>query len=167
MVQLVEVPDEHYNEKQQGADDDDAYYTDTDSSITSAGEHHRRAADDSDDSDAASDTSSADLDSETLYDRLLALKDIIPPGRRAQLSRSFNGTYSFVSSGLLMGGKTLWVLSTSALMLGVPYVLAWQEEQQLLEMEKEMQMQQNLNEVCAPLCIILLSAVASRNSWQC
>ncbi|KAF3908513.1 hypothetical protein ABW21_db0205700 [Orbilia brochopaga] len=150
MVQLVEVPDEHYNEKQQG-DDDDAYYTDTDSSITSAGDgthhHHRRAHDSDSDSDAASDTSSADLDSETLYDRLLALKDIIPPGRRAQLSRSVNGTYSFVASGLLMGGKTLWVISTSALMLGVPYVLAWQEEQQLLEMEKEMQMQQNLNEV--------------------
>ncbi|KAK6350161.1 hypothetical protein TWF696_006405 [Orbilia brochopaga] len=150
MVQLVEVPDEHYNEKQQG-EDDDAYYTDTDSSITSAGDHHRhRAGDSDDDSDAASDTSSTDLDSETLYDRLLALKDIIPPGRRAQLSRSFNGTYSFVSSGLLLGGKTLWVLSTSALMLGVPYVLAWQEEQQLLEMEKEMQMQQNLNELITP-----------------
>ncbi|EWC48571.1 hypothetical protein DRE_01793 [Drechslerella stenobrocha 248] len=148
MVQLVEVPDEHYHDKQQGPEDDDAYYTDTDSSsITSANPH----ADGDDDSDAGSDTSStADLDSETLYDRLVALKDIIPAARRAQLSSSFNGTYNFVASGLSLGGKSMWVLSTSALLLGVPYVLAWQEEQQVLEMEKEMQMQQNLNELIAP-----------------
>ncbi|KAK6533434.1 mitochondrial import receptor protein [Orbilia ellipsospora] len=142
MVQLVEVPDEHYDEKQQGpAGEDDAYYTDTDSSLT----------DHSDDDDAASETSSlADLDSETIYDRFVALKDIIPPSRRAQLSRSFNSTYALVSSGLSFGGKSMWVLSTSALMLGVPYVLAWQEEQQVIEMEKEMQMQQNLNELITP-----------------
>ncbi|KAF3930667.1 hypothetical protein ABW19_dt0207405 [Dactylella cylindrospora] len=141
MVQLVEVPDEHYDEKQPGPNptgegDDDAYYTDTDSSIT--------------DDDASETSSIADLDSETIYERIVALKDIIPPSRRAQLSTSFNSTYNFVSSGLSLGGKTLWVLSTSALMLGVPYVLAWQEEQQLIEMEKEMQMQQNLNELITP-----------------
>ncbi|KAF3928920.1 hypothetical protein AA313_de0203864 [Arthrobotrys entomopaga] len=143
MVQLVEVPDEHYDEKQQGpAGDDDAYYTDTDSSLADQSD---------DDDDAASETSSlADLDSETLYDRFIALKDIIPPSRRAQLSRSFNSTYSLVSSGLSFGGKSMWVLSTSALMLGVPYVLAWQEEQQVIEMEKEMAMQQNLNELITP-----------------
>ncbi|KAK6333411.1 mitochondrial import receptor protein [Orbilia javanica] len=139
MVQLVEVPDEHYDEKQAGPEEDDAYYTDTDSSITDDGA-----------SDASDTSSLADLDSETFYDRIVALKDIIPPGRRAQISRSFNSTYGLVSSGLSLGGKTLWVLSTSALMLGVPYVLAWQEEQQVIEMEKEMQMQQNLNELITP-----------------
>ncbi|EPS39220.1 hypothetical protein H072_6997 [Dactylellina haptotyla CBS 200.50] len=139
MVQLTEVPDEHYDEKQQGPQEDDAYYTDTDSSITD------------DDASEASETSSvADLESESLYNRIVALKDIIPPGRRAQLSRSFNSTYGLVSSGLSFGGKTMWVLSTSALLLGVPYVLAWQEEQQVIEMEKEMQMQQNLNELITP-----------------
>ncbi|KAK6348937.1 mitochondrial import receptor protein [Orbilia blumenaviensis] len=139
MVQLVEVPDEHYDEKQAGPEEDDAYYTDTDSSITDGGA-----------SDASDTSSLADLDSETLYDRIVALKDIIPPGRRAQITRSFNSTYGLVSSGLTLGGKTLWVLSTSALLLGVPYVLAWQEEQQVIEMEKEMQMQQNLNELITP-----------------
>lgn len=130
MVQLVEVPDEAFDEKQQGPEDDDAYYTDTDSSITEE-----------------SDTESlADLD-ETIYERFVALKDIIPPTRRAQIQNSFGWTYGWVASGLTFGGKSLWVLSTSALLLGVPYVLAWTEEQQMLEMEKEMQMQQNMNEV--------------------
>ena len=44
----------------------------------------------------------------------------------------------------------MWVVSTSALLLGVPWVLAWSEEQQMMEMEKEMKMQQNANEVSGP-----------------
>lgn len=47
----------------------------------------------------------------------------------------------------MLGGKTLWVVSTSALLLGVPWALAWSEEQQMMEMEKEMKMQQSANEV--------------------
>jgi import receptor subunit TOM22 len=129
MVQLVEVPDEHFDEKQAG-DDDDAYYTDTDSSIS--------------DSDADSVSDAID---ESLIERLTALKDIIPPRQRAAISSTFKSTYGWVTSGLSFGGKTLWVLSTSALLLGVPYVLAFTEEQQIVEMEKEVKMQQNLNEV--------------------
>ena len=48
-----------------------------------------------------------------------------------------------------MTGKTLWVVSTSALLLGVPWALAFSEEQQVQEMEREMRMQQSANEVCA------------------
>lgn len=47
----------------------------------------------------------------------------------------------------MLGGKTLWVVSTSALLLGVPWALAWSEEQQMMEMEREMKMQQSANEV--------------------
>ena len=47
----------------------------------------------------------------------------------------------------MLGGKTLWVVSTSALLLGVPWALAWKDEQAQVEMEKEMMMQQNANEV--------------------
>jgi len=47
----------------------------------------------------------------------------------------------------MMGGKTLWVVSTSALLLGVPWALAYAEEQQMVEMEREMKMQQSANEV--------------------
>jgi mitochondrial import receptor subunit TOM22 len=46
-----------------------------------------------------------------------------------------------------MGGKTLWVVSTSALLLGVPWALAFSEEQQVQEMEREMRMQQSANEL--------------------
>lgn len=38
-------------------------------------------------------------------------------------------------------------MSTSALLLGVPWALAFSEEQQVQEMEREMRMQQSANEV--------------------
>lgn len=43
----------------------------------------------------------------------------------------------------------MWVISTSALILGVPWALAWAEEQQVLEMEKEMKMREMGGEVSA------------------
>jgi mitochondrial import receptor subunit TOM22 len=46
-----------------------------------------------------------------------------------------------------MGGKALFVLSTSALLLGVPWALAFAEEQQVVEMEKEMRMREMGSEV--------------------
>ena len=47
-----------------------------------------------------------------------------------------------------MGGKTLWVVSTSALLLGVPWALAYSEEQMIVEQERaELQAQRAQNEV--------------------
>jgi import receptor subunit TOM22 len=53
-----------------------------------------------------------------------------------------------VKSGLALGGKTLWVVSTSALLLGVPWALAYSEEQMIIEQERmEMANQRAQNEV--------------------
>jgi len=132
MVKLEPVDDEHFGEKQQGPiDDDDAYYTDTDSSISSS------------DADSLVD----DALDETVFDRIVALKDIIPPKQRYAISNTLKSTYGWAASGLSLGGKTLWILSTSALLLGVPYVLAVTEEQQMIDMEKEVNQQKSVNEV--------------------
>jgi import receptor subunit TOM22 len=40
-------------------------------------------------------------------------------------------------------------VSTSALLLGVPWALAFAEEQQMVEMEKEMKMRESGQEVCS------------------
>jgi len=122
MVELVEVEDESFETKQPGPDDDDEYYTDTDSEISS------------DDEDAPLD--------ETLSERLLALKDIIPASTRSYINSACSTTYSYVAGGLSFSGKALFVLSTSALLLGVPWALAFAEEQQMVEMEKEMRMRE-------------------------
>lgn len=84
---------------------------------------------------------------ETLYDRFVALKDIVPPQYRSSVSSAASTGYSWATSTLSFSGKALWVLSTSALLLGVPWALAFSEEQQVQEMEREMRMQQSANEV--------------------
>ena len=84
---------------------------------------------------------------ETLSDRIAALADIVPPTYRKKLSSAANTTYDWTTSGLSFSGKALWVISTSALLLGIPWALAFSEEQQMQEMEREMRMQQGANEV--------------------
>ena len=84
---------------------------------------------------------------ETLADRIAALADIVPPTYRKKLSSAANTTYDWTTSGLSFSGKALWVISTSALLLGIPWALAFSEEQQMQEMEREMRMQQGANEV--------------------
>ncbi|KAI2626764.1 mitochondrial import translocase, subunit Tom22 [Hypoxylon sp. NC1633] len=121
MVQLTEVVDEHFQEGQPGPEEDDDY-TDTDSEISTESDY--------------------DPLNETLTDRLYALRDIIPPQTRSSIASKFNTTTSVVGSVLSFSGKTIWVIGTSALVIVVPWALAWAEEQQVIEMEKEMKMRE-------------------------
>lgn len=41
-----------------------------------------------------------------------------------------------------MGGKTAWVAMTTVMLFGVPYAIAYSDEQQLIEMENEMKMRE-------------------------
>ncbi|GAW21725.1 hypothetical protein EKO27_g9231 [Xylaria grammica] len=122
MVQLQEIVDEHFQEGQAGPEEDDADYTDTDSEISEESEY--------------------DPTDETFGERLYALRDIVPPQTRGYISNTISTAGNTVRSVLSFGGKTLWVISSSALLLGIPWALAWAEEQQVLEMEKEMKMRE-------------------------
>lgn len=99
-------------------------------------------------SEVDSDDEDITLAEETFAERIAALKDIVPPTQRKFLSNTVDTASSWISSTLQFSGKSLWVISTSALLLGVPWALAFAEEQQLAEMEREMKMQQGANEVC-------------------
>ncbi|CAD6506125.1 BgTH12-07055 [Blumeria graminis f. sp. triticale] len=136
MVELVEVEDESFETKQAGpSDNEDEQYTDTDSEISS-----------DEDEDISED--------ETLADRLYALRDIIPPTARSFISNKFETTTNWIKSGFMLGGKTIWVVSTSVLLLGVPWALAFAEEQQMMEMEKEMKMREMGNELLSAGSVI-------------
>ncbi|MCJ1341337.1 mitochondrial import receptor protein [Bachmanniomyces sp. S44760] len=134
MVQLEEVEDEELDRQQPGGEfvDDDDDFEDTDSEISSI--------------NSTTSTPANDL-SESLTDRLLALKDIVPPTTRRRIASATTTTSSYILSGLFFSGKALWVVSTSALLVGVPWALAFAEEQQVLEMEKEQKMRDLGNEV--------------------
>jgi import receptor subunit TOM22 len=101
------------------------------------------------DSEISTDDEDNVPEEETLTERILALRDIIPPTTRSFISNKVETTTGWIKSGLLFSGKTLWVVSTSALLLGVPWALAFAEEQQMVEMEKEMKMRDMGGEVCA------------------
>lgn len=74
---------------------------------------------------------------ETLLDRIAALKDIIPPKARAHISNVSSSIFSATSTGISFGGKGIWVIATSVLLLGIPYALALGDEQQLMEEERQ------------------------------
>lgn len=91
-----------------------------------------------------------DLENETIYDRIVALKDIIPPNQRTQLSSAVDSVKSLANATLTKGGAVLWGATSSLLLLGVPLSLAILAETQLQEMEKEMSLQKSAQEVLAP-----------------
>lgn len=123
MVQLTEVVDEHFKEGQRGPEEDEEEdFTDTDSEISNESDY--------------------DPTGESVAERLYALRDIIPPQTRASFANAATATSDTVKSVFSFSGKALWVVATSALVLGVPWALAWAEEQQVMEMEKEMKMRE-------------------------
>lgn len=120
-------------------------------------------------SDISEDESAYSPEDETLLDRLIALRDILPPSARKGVSHFFRTTYAYFSTGLLWGGKALWVVGSSALLLGVPWALAYAEEQQLIEMERDMKMQQTTSEVSLTITVdvgISIDFVIVVNPWS-
>ncbi|KAF6222321.1 hypothetical protein HO133_001407 [Letharia lupina] len=135
MVQLEEVEDAELDQAQPGPvgdDYDSDDFVDTDSEL-------------SDD-----EIISSGPPAESITDRLLALRDILPPRYRRALSSTLSSTLSATKTGAWWGGKGLWVLTTGAVMLSVPFAVCMVEEQQIMEQEREMKAQEGAREVLVP-----------------
>lgn len=148
MVRLTEVEDEHFGKEKPTAskhddllvsDDDDEDFTDTDSEISNDDDY-------------------AENEEESIFDRLAALQDMIPPQSRRRISNTVSALSSFTKSTFSFGGKSLWVISTSAFLLGVPWALALAEEQQYVQMEREQGMIKGANEMLTPGATSALTA---------
>ncbi|KAH3901378.1 Tom22p SCDLUD_002870 [Saccharomycodes ludwigii] len=108
--------------------------------------------DDDDEGEAyASDDEDSDYDdfdeNETLFERIVALKDIVPPKQRNAVCNAFSTTVNIAKSIFSKGGSLTWTIATSALLLGVPLSLTILAEQQLIEMEKTFDLQSNANDL--------------------
>lgn len=79
---------------------------------------------------------------ESLAERLAALKDIVPPTTRGWLSAKVSAVTGFGSSSFWFAGKALWFVSSTALMLGVPFAVCVMEESQVVAMEQEYKMRE-------------------------
>ncbi|PWN40911.1 mitochondrial import translocase, subunit Tom22 [Ceraceosorus guamensis] len=102
-----------------------------------------------DESDAESDFSDDEevtekglsLREETIWERLAALVDIIPSSTRTRISHTFRTTSAFAFTGAKIFGNIAWVVTTSALLVGLPYALAVEDEGRIIAQERELQSQ--------------------------
>ncbi|KAJ5332388.1 Mitochondrial outer membrane translocase complex subunit Tom22 [Penicillium brevicompactum] len=122
MVKLTEVEDEHFSEK------------------PTATKHDALLV--SDDEDDYSDTVS--LRAYRCPERYRS------PSARRTVSDSISSVTSLTKATFSFSGKALWVISTSAFLLGVPFALAYAEEEQYIQMEREQGMIKGANEMLTP-----------------
>ena len=89
--------------------------------------------------------SSVDSDSpvdESILDRLSALKDIVPPTTRHSIASKISKTASFFKRTTKVAGNVIWVVTTSALLIGLPLALILEDEAKVVAQENEMLAQQ-------------------------
>jgi import receptor subunit TOM22 len=72
---------------------------------------------------------------------------MIPPSTRRRISNTSSKIARVITSGALWSGKGIYVLSTSLLMVGIPWALAYLDEQQVLELEREQKARDSAGEV--------------------
>lgn len=87
---------------------------------------------------------------ETLFDRIAALKDVLSPSTRASLKKSFNTASTYTFFGGWVAGKLIWIGVTSALLVGLPFALAVEDESRISVQEKELLAQQGGQVGAAP-----------------
>lgn len=122
-VEIVEEKDPHFH------NDSNSPYASPSSSRTSSS-----VSLDSVDSDAP--------DHESLLDRISALVDIVPPSTRHSISSKIAASASFLKSGGKLAGNLVWIVTTSALLVGLPLALSLEDEAKVVAQEKEMLAQQ-------------------------
>jgi import receptor subunit TOM22 len=94
---------------------------------------------------------------ESFLDRLAALKDIIPPTTRHDISSRLSNTASWIKRGGKLAGNIVWVVTTSALLVALPLALSLEDEAKIVAQEKEMLEQQQGAQQASPGAIIPLS----------
>jgi len=95
------------------------------------------------------------LADESFYDRLIALKDMVPPQTRSKIQSRYAQTKSWAWWGAQSTATLAWWISTSALLVGLPLALAIEDETRVVQQEREMQMQSaGQQQVCGKITSI-------------
>ncbi|KAF9267518.1 mitochondrial import translocase, subunit Tom22 [Marasmius fiardii PR-910] len=109
-------------------------------------EHNSPYASDSDARTASTDSISSvesELSAdESFFDRVSALVDIVPPTTRHKISNRVASTASFFKKTGKVVGNIVWIVTTSALLVGLPMALILEDEAKIVAQEQEMQEQQ-------------------------
>ncbi|KAK7737024.1 hypothetical protein SLS53_006780 [Cytospora paraplurivora] len=89
-----------------------------------------------------SNDSDYDPTQESFAERISALRDIVPPTTRSWFWNKWLTTTRVVKGVVFFAGRSVWSISVSALLIGVPFALCWAEEQQVIAMEQEVRMRE-------------------------
>lgn len=104
---------------------------------------------------------------ETLFDRMAALVDIVPPTTRHSISSRISKTASFVKRGTKIVGNIVWVVTTSALLVALPLALSLEDEAKIVAQEKEMMEQQQGAQQVSFFHLWTRWAIDDRNFSRC
>ncbi|KAJ7696068.1 mitochondrial import translocase subunit Tom22 [Mycena rosella] len=89
---------------------------------------------------------------ESLFDRLAALVDIVPPTTRHAISERVAKSASFLKRGGKLAGNFVWILTTSALLVALPLALVLEDEAKIVAQEREfLEQQQGQQQMLAPM----------------
>jgi len=95
-----------------------------------------------------------DVVNETLLDRIVALVDIVPPQTRHNISTKVSAVARTVQKTGKVVGNIVWVITTSALLVGLPLALVLEDEAKIAQQEKEIAAQQQGQQaVCVVFCL--------------
>lgn len=165
MVKLEETTDEYF-EKAQAAEDDE-WQDDDQSEFVSVARWHRdllpnlscdRKLNDPSpypiylQSDEEEEELEKGVHEETFLQRLYALRDVVPPSTRQSISNAIDTASNYAFAGGSLVGKIAWVVTTSALLVGLPFALAVEDEARYAQQEREFQAQQSGASVSPKLC---------------
>lgn len=143
MVQVEEVAEQQQNARAQAQAQTEAEERDSDYET------------ESNVSEVSEDDDYFDPNSESYYDRVVALKEIVSPHTRSQLTQSLESAKSWALWTWASAGSVAWVVSTSALLVGLPLALAIEDETRIVQQEREMQMQsQGQQQVRSPFVLL-------------
>ncbi|CAG8707815.1 12235_t:CDS:2, partial [Ambispora leptoticha] len=89
------------------------------------------------DSTYSTDSAASNDYEESIIERIWALRDIIPQETRESISTNVSRVWNFGWRGANFVGNTLWVLTTTALLLVMPLALEIEREAAIVQMENE------------------------------
>lgn len=78
-----------------------------------------------------------DPSQETIRERLAALKDMVPPSTRQAVADSVATTFDWAKWTGSKIGSAAWIVTTSALVVGLPLMLSIEGEAAIVAQEKE------------------------------
>ncbi|KAK4056482.1 mitochondrial import receptor subunit Tom22 [Microbotryomycetes sp. JL221] len=116
---------------------DEDEWSDSSSVVESVADDHHEQLDEDDDLVSESELQLYDPSQETIKERLYALKDMVPPETRKTVRDVVAATTQWSKWSIAKAGSAAWIVTTSALVVGLPLMLSIEGEAALVQQEKE------------------------------